>query len=91
MIELCIICKEKKDHFSWKNSGDGWICGSHFKSGSYEFIPDRIREDRKKFSKEILQPYRGGEISKEFVDTYPSQSKKMFSKKEISKARNVWK
>ena len=71
---------------------EGWICGEHFvDTGNPEFIPDRIKEDRKKYAKDMLQPWRQGEPSKEFIEAFPSQAKKTFTATQIKKAKNVWK
>lgn len=69
---------------------DGWICNKHFKSTSPEFVPDRIVQDRKKYAKSLLTPYRGGELSKEFVDAYGAKAANA-TPEEARKARNVWK
>lgn len=55
-----------------------------------EMVPDTIKDDRKKYFKDIVQPYRSGEVSKEFIELYPKQSKQMFTPREISRAKYVW-
>ena len=68
-----------------------FICGDHFKPASHEFIPKRIKDERRRFFKDTLQPYRGGELSKEYCDAYPHKAKDMASKKEIEQSKDVWK
>ena len=59
--------------------------------GGYpEFVPESTKEDRKKNFKSTLQPHRKGEPSKEYIEAYPEQAKKVFTSKERAKARNVW-
>lgn len=38
----------------------------------------------------MIQPWREGEPSAEYIKAYPESSKKMFSLKERMKAKNVW-
>lgn len=38
-----------------------------------EFTSESIKEDRKKFAKDILQPFRAGEVSKEYLKVYGSK------------------
>lgn len=90
MTEYCCLCNKKHEGFHWKNQGNGWYCDKYFKPTYTEFVPQRIVEERKQFKKEITQPFRGGEVSKEFVDFYPQKAKKMFTEKEIKRAKNVW-
>ena len=73
----------------------GWICSKHFKPVKHEFIPDRIKEDRQKYFKSMIQPFRDGELSKEYCEAYPQSVGKMIkeghiSEKEVSKAKPVW-
>lgn len=55
-----------------------------------EFTTDSIRYQRKAYSKDIIQPYRSGELSKEYLDAHGSEGIKA-TPKQIKNARNVWK
>lgn len=60
-----------------------------------EFTSNEIKEGRKAHFKSIVQKYRGGELSKEFVDAYPERAEAMVkegvhTKKEIKNAKDVW-
>ena len=35
-----------------------------------EFVPDRIKEDRKEYYKSTIQAYRGRTLSKEYLEAY---------------------
>ena len=89
MYEYCIVCKKKKDHFGWKNQGDGWICGDHFKVSYPEFVPQSTKEDRHTHAKSMIQPFREGKLSKEYVDTYGTKNINV-TKDEVRKAKPVW-
>jgi len=94
MIEFCDVCQKKRNESSWRtiwDNGIQHICGRHFKSTSNEHVPQALKDDRKKYSKSLLQPWREGEPSAEFMKAYPERAKKMFSAKEQMKAKNVWK
>lgn len=54
-----------------------------------EFVPDSTKEDRKKYFKSALQPFRSGELSREYVETYGTKGIKV-SQDQIRKAKNVW-
>lgn len=60
-----------------------------------EFVPQSIRDGRKKYSKELLQPFRQGQVSKEYLDAYPTQREGMIKEGIITEhqantAKNVW-
>ena len=62
---------------------------------SIEVTTSEIKEDRKKFSKDLTQPFRQGELSKEYVEAYPDRVKEMVkeghvTQKEIVSAKNIW-
>ena len=91
----CKGCNRKHDDFNWKHTSyefedgkrSGWFCTKWFKpSGAKEWVPERIKQDRKKFAKDMIQPYRGGEPNKEFVKEYPRESERYFTEKQIKKA-----
>lgn len=61
----------------------------------HEFVPDRIKEDRKANFNSLLQPYRGGEITKEFIEAHPKQAKKMIAEghvteRQVKNAKYGW-
>ena len=101
----CVKCKKvHKDSHGWGhiyqkwNTEDGivegWGCKTH-STPSYEFVPESIKENRKKYAKDIIQPFRGDEFSKEFATHYPEATNKMIkegniSKEKVKKAKNVW-
>ncbi|SRR5258708_1915207 len=51
----------------------------------------RRDEDRRVHAKDILQPHRYGEPSREFIEAYPKESKRYFTPEERKKAKYVWK
>jgi hypothetical protein len=57
-----------------------------------EFVSEQIKEQRKIFAKDILQPHRKGQLSKEYVETYGAKAAvdRGFSAKEIQNAKYVW-
>jgi ribosome-binding protein aMBF1 (putative translation factor) len=66
-------------------------CGGFKEAGGYpEFVPSRVKDERKKYKKDILQPFRSGEPSREFIEAYPERAKKTFTKKQLRNARDVW-
>lgn len=53
-----------------------------------ELVTEDIREDRKRFSADITQRYRGTIPSLEYIKKYGTKG---FNKEEIRQAKNVWK
>lgn len=91
----CQGCKEEHEDHNWKNTTytledgerSGWYCRKYFKPSHTEWTTDSIKEQRKVFKKDLLQPFRGGEPNKEFIKEYPNESKNYFSKEEIKKVK----
>lgn len=54
-----------------------------------EFTSDEIKEDRKAHAEDIIQPFRGGELSKEYVDKWGAGSLQV-TEEEVQNAKNVW-
>lgn len=97
MTEYCIRCQKLHDDYQWKGSYDKnikkvvYICSQHYKTTANEFVPDRIVQDRKDNAKSMIQPWREGEASAEYIEAYPEQAKNMFTTRERLTAKNVWK
>jgi hypothetical protein len=101
MVKLCLICRKRKavniPPFGWLPCE---VCRKRQQEitkpkVSAEVTTDQIKEDRKIFKKDITQPFRQGELSKEFVEANPEQVKKMVeeghvTQEEIKNAKNVW-
>ena len=91
----CAGCKEEHEDMNWKHTElefedgkrEGWFCSKYFKPSSHEWVPDRLKQDRKKYATDMIQPYRGGEPNKEFIKHYPRESKRYFTKKQIKKSK----
>ena len=94
-INFCDYCQ--KEHFDtnwrvvYRNNKLLTFCSKYFKPTATEFVPDSVKEERKKYVKSTLQPWRKGEASAEFIEAYPERSKKMFTTKERMMAKEVWK
>jgi uncharacterized C2H2 Zn-finger protein len=63
--------------------------------GQSEFTTDEIKQGRKKYRKELLQPFRQGEVSKEYLDAYPDKKEGMIkegiiTQQQADKAKEVW-
>jgi len=95
---FCLYCNKKHDFYEWKHKKwpmpdgtekEGWVCGKHTKVGYHEFTTEQIKEDRLKFFNSSLQPYRDGELSREYVEAHGTKGIKA-SPEQIRKAKNVW-
>jgi len=58
-------------------------------SPKQELTTDAIKNDRKEFKKDIYQPFRGGEVSKEYLDANGRDGIKV-TDEEVKNARNLW-
>ena len=72
----CIACREKQQRYFKPNS-------------QIEFTSSEVKEARKKHRDDIIQPFRKGELSKEYLNKYGTKGIKV-SKEEVKKAKNVW-
>lgn len=95
MIEFCDVCQKKRKADSWRSMWDSGkivhLCERHFKTTTSEHVPESMKEDRRQNAKSMIQPWREGEASAEFIKAYPERAKKMFTLKERMKAKEVWK
>ena len=78
----CEVCTERQTSIAGPNR-------------QYEFTSDAIKEGRKKYFKSIIQKYRDGQLSREYIEAYPERAKAMVeqgihTEKEIKQAKNVW-
>jgi len=95
MKELCVLCHKIHEAFNWKYGEYetveglrwGWFCDKWYKPSHPEFVPQRIKDDRNKYAKSIMQPYRQGVASQEYIDTYGT---KRINPKDVKKAKKVW-
>lgn len=56
---------------------------------TYEFVPDRIKEQYKSHKDQTIQPFRNGQLSKEYVDLYGTKYINA-TEEEVKNAKNVW-
>lgn len=89
MIPKCIQCKRNP---AIKDSQFGMLpCKSCQESNNaihpHEIVPQYIKDQRK--HPDVIQPFRNGKLSKEYVDTYGTKHIKA-TPEEIKKAKNVW-
>lgn len=62
---------------------------------SSEVTTDQIKEDRKIFENDIVQPFNDGHLSKEYVEAHPERIGQMLKEgnvtvKEVNEAKEVW-
>jgi hypothetical protein len=94
-INFCSGCHKRHKDISWRTFVEDNnivnICSIFFKPINHESVPQRVKDERPKYAKSTLQPFRQGEASAEFIEAYPEVSKKMFTTKERLTAKEVWK
>jgi hypothetical protein len=92
---FCVFHQKVHDDTNWKyvpletehGVKYGYICHTFFKPSQLEYMPQRIKEDRKKNFNSMLQSRRDGILSREYIDAYGPQE---FKPEEVKKAKNVW-
>lgn len=101
-MKTCVFCNQEfvNGRFrTWsRDNGEilGWGCEDCTGRTRYpEFTTQSIKEGRKQYAKELLQPFRAGEVSKEYLDAYPDKKRGMIkegiiTKKQAKQAKNVW-
>lgn len=55
-----------------------------------EFTSQSVKDQRREYASSIVQPWRSGEPSREFIETQPHKAKQYYTPKEMKKAKNVW-
>lgn len=94
-MQLCPVCHKEpaNTHATW-----GVIPGSDCQrrraanklpDHPIEFTSKSIKEGRKEYAKSALQPWRSGELSKEYLQAYGTKGINPTAK-EIKRAKNVW-
>lgn len=78
----CDKCVEKQNRFA---SANPCLFG-----GYPEFVTEDIKTQREKYFDDQLQPYRGDNVSREFVEAYPEEAKRYFTDKQIEESKPVW-
>lgn len=63
--------------------------------GTFEFTTDEIKQGRREHRTQLLQPFRSGIVSKEYLDAYPKAKSGMIKEgiitdKQARNARKVW-
>lgn len=89
----CVGCEKDHEDWAWKysNEFEGWLCTKYHKpSGATELITEEIADQRKEYFNSTLQPYRGGELSKEYVEAHGLKGTNA-TKEEAKKAKYLWK
>jgi ketol-acid reductoisomerase len=97
MLEYCVKCNKKHESNNWQAWYEKelrkvvYMCDNFFKVKDIEWVPESTKLDRVKNAKSMIQPWRSGEPSAEYIKAYPESSKKMFSLRERMTAKDVWK
>jgi len=92
MINYCVGCNISHPDWGWKYSAEfeGWLCTKfHTPSGASEMVSEETEEGRKEYFNSLLQPYRGGVLSKEYIEAHGTKGISA-TKEEVKKARYVW-
>lgn len=94
----CEGCKKIHEATEWTgiHTPFQWYCGRWIKHGPRDDRTNEMVEDGKKNAKDMIQRWRGDELSREFVETYPKQVQGMLkegaiTKDQVEKANYVWK
>lgn len=69
-------CRERQKDYSLPNN-------------PVEITTQSIKDSRKEYAKSIVQPFRGDELSKEYLDAYGTKGISV-TDKQVKKAKNVW-
>jgi len=85
----CKGCGKEHSDRNWLYL-NGWYCTKYHKaSGKPEFMPEHVKDGQREYFNSIIQPFRQGQLSKEYVDLYGTGGI-IADNNEIKKARNVW-
>ncbi len=56
---------------------------------TYEVVPDRIKEQYKSHKKQTIQPFRNGQVSKEYIEEYGTKHIEV-TDEEVKNSKYVW-
>lgn len=93
----CLTCKKNEAivHPTYGITDCESCLGTQVKSPSrsVEFTTDEIKWERKEYERDTIQPTRGDELSKEFIDIHGRETVKEIlnvTDEQIDKAKYVW-
>jgi len=94
-VKFCVLCKKEHDDHGWLfrswDDVDGWACTQYFKpSGSWSMennITSETYQKRYEASRDLVQPFRDGVPSAEYVKLTGGKN---MSKEDIKRAQPVW-
>lgn len=93
---LCLVCKINE---AVKNNTFGMLpcldCQKRqstlqIPESQVEFTTEDIKEDRKAYAEDIIQPHRGDTLSREYVEKYGKKGLGNISDAELAKAEPTW-
>jgi len=86
---ICDVCG--KTDAQYRFIDNKWVCHNcgDFKISATEFTSQEIKDNRVKYFNSIVQPYRNGKLSKEYVDAHGTKGIDA-TPEEVAKARDVW-
>ena len=97
---FCLYCNEEHEYYEWKNkkwlmpdgtTKDGWVCGKWTRvKGKTEWVDETTKEQRKEYFNSTLQPYREGQLSKEYLEAHGTKGIKP-TQSQIKNAKHTWK
>jgi len=92
-VKKCLNCNKNP---AQKNLTLGYLpcasCQNQTKlpnQNQHEFTSESIKQQRKEFKDDIIQPFRQGVVSKEYLKAHGTKGIDV-SAKDLKKARNVW-
>lgn len=95
MEKICPVCKKEpanKHHLYGVLPGDNCKkrrLANRLPNIQVEFTSESIKSQRKEYGKSIVQPYRSGQLSKEYLDAHGTKGINPTAK-EIKNAKPVW-
>ena len=86
---------ETRTHTTWKCPKCGEEYTSRKHKGVIDHSPQSLKDDRKKYAKHLIQPFREDKFSGEFAKAYPTQTQSMVksgsvTQSEVTNSKDVW-
>ena len=53
-------------------------------------MPEHVKDERKEYFNSIVQPFRGNDLSKEYIEAHGTKGISV-TKEEVSNAKDTWK
>ena len=86
----CLGCKKEHEDVNWIFKNKGWYCTKYHLPSKIDIVPSDMKDEREKHFNAVIQPYRSGELSREYIEAHGTKGIDV-TKQQAKKAKHTWK